>query len=805
MIGKLVVNNQVLDLTEEIAVPISYSIADIKNPDKRKRNSSKNIALPGTLTNMRFFSSAYRLSLTEIESGGIIGFDFDPTIRIEAQYYKNGKKIFDGLIQLLVVSVKDKVYTLNVCLFSNYINLFEALGDITVGELGWDEYTHTLNFTNIDNSWDTSVVLNGTPTANFTGGVPDGFGYLYPLADYGYSTNLRDYLTNNIFPHVYVKEIMNKAFATAGLTIDSTFMDSERFKRLVFGFGGGDKITIPPSEVTNRRINYDGTGTYATEIHHASAQFIGQDFVYGAHWQYLFNFNQRLKWGDNFWMNVTLVNDDLTQMDEPGEEITIARSGNYNATFTGDFDVTQTTIGSVLPGSNFQMYLKLALYKNNALIGTYKLSNTGSSTTVSVNHTINLNLIAGDILHTEVQPYINGQGLLRSVDPPANAPYIEYELTNNGTWNQDVQSVQAAVVDGDTIYVANYLPEMKASEFVRGIITMFNLYTSDPDVNNICIVEPLDEFYLDTDQYDDWTNKIDYTKEFTIKPASTIEGKVYAYRWKNDADYYNQLYRSKHGIGYGDYLYQVQSTFLNGERVFQIPFAQTVPVEVPGTNIIIPTIIKYDESTGVASPFKGSPRIYIYSGLRSSDSWVLRNSQDGTTTTTYTSYPCINHLDDIDSPTFDLNFGIPIEVYWTAVAYVIINIFSEYQEKSVRETTGKDSKIATFYVKLNESDVQPDKMRRFAGINGVLFRKNEIKDFNGNGEETVPVELIRIITGKKRRELAAYVYGGTVSRPDILSGDESITTPEDLTSTGTDIILGAEDNPVTTESIIYGG
>lgn len=782
MIGKLVVNGQVLDLSENIPVPITYSIADIKNPDKRKRNSSKNITLPGTQNNMRFFSSAYRLSLTEIESGGIIGFEFDPTIRIEAQYYKNGKKIFDGLVQLLTVSVKDKVYSFNVVLFSNYIDLFQALGDMKVAELGWSEYDHELNFTNIQNSWDTSVVLNGTPTSNFTGGVPDGFGYLYPLADYGYSTNLRDYLTNNIFPHVYVKEVMNKAFGIAGLTIDSTFMDTELFKRLIFGFGGGQKITIPPAEVTARRVNYNGAGTYATEIHHSFSQYISQDFVYGAHYQYTFNFNQRLKWGDNFWMAVTLVNDDLTQMDEPGEEITISRSGNYNMTFTGDIDVTQNIVGTVLPGSSLQMFLRVAVYKNGYQVGTYKLTNTGTSTTVSINTTLSFNFVAGDIIHTEIQPYINGLGLLRSVDPPSAAPYIEYELTDNGGWNQDMQSVQAAVVDGDTMYISNYLPDMKASDFVRGIITMFNLYTSDPDVNSACVVEPLDEFYFDTDTFDDYTDKIDYSKEYNVKPASNIEGKVYAYRWKADQDYYNELYRGKNGIGYGDYLYQVPSTFLKGERVFEIPFAQTIPVEVPGSNIIIPTIIKYDESSGIVSPFKGSPRIYIYSGLRNSDSWVLRNSQDNTTTATFTSYPCINHLDDIDSPTFDLNFGVPIEVYWSATDYTIVNIFSEYHERFVRETTGKDAKIVTFYVKLNESDVQPEKMRTLAMVNGVLFRKNEIRDFNGNGEDTIPVELVRIVTGKKRRNVGSYARPGILVLSEVIIGGKVVggSEPADI-------------------------
>lgn len=802
MNSMLIVNGQRLDLAEEIAVPFSFSVADIKNPDKRKRNSSKNITLPGTVNNMLFFSSAYRLSLTEIESGGIIGFDFDPTIRIEAQYYKQGKKIFDGLIQLLNVTYKNKVPSLNILLSSNYIDLFQALGDIKVSELGWSEYDHELNITNIALSWDTSVTVNGSDVNNFTGAVPDGFGYLYPLADYGYSSNLRDYLTNNIFPHVYVKEVMEKAFAVAGLTIDSDFMSTERFKRLVFGYGGGSKITISPAEVTARRINYNGTGTYATEIHHTVANYIGDPLFGGPYWQYYYNFNQRLKWGDNFWMSVSLVNDDLTQMDQPGEAITIARSGNYNMTFTGDFDITQNIVGSVIPGGMINMYFKASVYRNGAQIGTYKLQQTSSSTTVNVEKTLNFNFTAGDIIHTEIQAYLVGLATLRSTDPPSSAPYIEYELTNNGTWNQDVTSVQAPVVDGDTIHVANFLPEMTASDFVRGIVTMFNLYTSDPDVDNICKVEPLQDFYFDTNVFDNWTDKVDYDRDIIIKPASTIEGKVYKYKWAEQDDYYNKIYREEHGIGYGNYDYQVPSTFLKGDRVFELPFGQTVPVQVPGCNIIIPTIITIDTSTNAVSPYKGKGRIYIYNGLRSSDSWVLRNSQDLVTTVTYNAYPCLNHLDDIDNPTFDLNWGIPTEVFWTATAYTMINLFSEYYEQFVRETTGKDSKILIAYVKLNEDDVQPEKMRRLANIGGVLYRKNEIKDFNGNGEETVQTELVRIITANKRRSLTTFV------RPAIMTiGGDILLGGNDNNGADTKpaIMMGSRDKVEVTAKRIYGG
>ena len=64
MSNLLYINNEIVDLSEEVTIPISYSIADFKNPESRKRSVSKTIKLVGTQKNKRIFSSAYNLSLT---------------------------------------------------------------------------------------------------------------------------------------------------------------------------------------------------------------------------------------------------------------------------------------------------------------------------------------------------------------------------------------------------------------------------------------------------------------------------------------------------------------------------------------------------------------------------------------------------------------------------------------------------------------------------------------------------------------------------------------------------------------------
>jgi hypothetical protein len=74
---QLYINGELIEIDSSIISPLTYSIADVKNPNKRSRNRSKTISIKGTQQNTRAMFSAYNLSLTD--SG--IGFEFDPSER----------------------------------------------------------------------------------------------------------------------------------------------------------------------------------------------------------------------------------------------------------------------------------------------------------------------------------------------------------------------------------------------------------------------------------------------------------------------------------------------------------------------------------------------------------------------------------------------------------------------------------------------------------------------------------------------------------------------------------------------------
>ena len=156
--------------------------------------------------------------------------------------------------------------------------------------------------------------------------------------------------------------------------------------------------------------------------------------------------------------------------------------------------------------------------------------------------------------------------------------------------------------------------------------------------------------------------------------------------------------------------------------------------------IYIPTFI----SDATYAPSRVLPHIYFYNGLKSGN-WRLTNSDDVSLYDDLTSYPCAHHLDDKDSPTFDLNFGVPQILYYLATSYTTENLFSRYHFRFVKELTGRDSKLLELYVKTNAEMINKLDFSLLKMINGVLFRLNEITDFDNDVTESTKYELIKIL------------------------------------------------------------
>ena len=211
---EIYISGTLLDTSDEVTFPLNYSIADIKEPEKRKQSFSKTITLPSSKTNDKLFTHAFNVN----RSGG-----YNPNIKAECRVLENGIEIFNGNARLTQIHQKGKERKFNydVVIYGKLTNLFFDMGRAKLEELDLSEFNHDYTRTNQSNSWATSIIQNGSGVA-----FEYGNGYVYPLIDYGYSTNQIDFKVNELFPALYTKTIVDKIFDTYGYTYTSSFFDS---------------------------------------------------------------------------------------------------------------------------------------------------------------------------------------------------------------------------------------------------------------------------------------------------------------------------------------------------------------------------------------------------------------------------------------------------------------------------------------------------------------------------------------------------------------------------------------------------
>jgi hypothetical protein len=90
-----------------------------------------------------------------------------------------------------------------------------------------------------------------------------------------------------------------------------------------------------------------------------------------------------------------------------------------------------------------------------------------------------------------------------------------------------------------------------------------------------------------------------------------------------------------------------------------------------------------------------------------------------------------------------LNFGKPVFTYYDYTNYKNNNLFTKYNRISIVEQTSIDGKVLSAYFNLNESTIGD--FSTLVNINGVLYRKNLITDYDANGYETTKVELYKVL------------------------------------------------------------
>jgi hypothetical protein len=508
-------------------------------------------------------------------------------------------------------------------------------------------------------------------------------GVYFPLIDYGNVTsNNTDFSFKAFKPALYVKEYLKKIQEDSGYTWDFPLLDTNLLKRMVIP--SNKAVISNPS--TNAFIATADEKSYSTENYPDFTVTTAGDFTLVGN-VYRYNGTTALP------CTIALeLSGEITDVyPAPPQDVTISLRVNSGEVASQTYPIYATPNG-------FYVYLEY-------------------TTTLNQNDTIDA------WISTTANTYDIDSGFLKVFASSGADITVNY---------------------GEDLLINNAIPKgVFQRDFFLSICKMFNLYVYDDqyDTNKIKI-KPYIDFY--DGSFVDWSNKIDRSKPISIKPMSEINARYYQFKYKQDNDYYNENYRKKYNEGYGDLIYDTEFDFVKDTDASEVIFAATVLFQAEDKDKVYPAIYKKSDNNSKTDPMDSVIRILQAKKITGRTSYKIQNG--GTDLATLTVYGYAGHLDDPFSPTNDINFGAPKEVYFETTTYPTTNLFNAYYSDYMSEITDKDSKLLTCNILLNAADVLNLNFGKLVMIDNQLFRINKIEGYNSIDYNTSKIELLKVIT-----------------------------------------------------------
>jgi len=366
-----------LDLYTDVPIPITFSILDIREPEKRRTSWSKTITIPGTKNNNRIFSHVYEIGQDGwVTIGNTSVYEgFNPNLRKECIVMNDGVQVMKGNLQLKRIKKDlDGNIEYEIALNGDLTSLFYDVGTTKLSDLDMSEWDHDWSKDNIEASWYgnskksdgstyTSIanssamkiksffrdvttgrlgvettsahslvaddwvyidpyigtvgssgggtsylylvaakgewvvtqrisstkfvvnyfypiaLMNSGSTVTVPASAPyesfcyertaTGNGYVYPLISWGDEYDYNSFAVTNMAPAFYVKGIFDKIMKETNSTYQSTFLNSQFFKRLILT-QKKTSYDLTPADLNDRKFCVGLTSSYTNKLAGAS-------------------------------------------------------------------------------------------------------------------------------------------------------------------------------------------------------------------------------------------------------------------------------------------------------------------------------------------------------------------------------------------------------------------------------------------------------------------------------------------------------------------------------------------------------
>lgn len=693
---ELYIENQPADIGADFSTLLTFCVDDVKDFAAKNTNSSKTIILPGTKRNNALFGNIFNINRSTQYTPGApnFGFNFNVAVHANALIFADNIQVFKGILRLMQINIDNNVIEYEAAVFGELGGFAATVGakkltdnlnfDGTPNpafDLDFSTYNHAYNVSSITGSWDTASA---------------GAGFYYGLTDYGtYGRNAahsavgkHSWQYKTFRPSLYVAEYLTKIFAAAGYTYNFPLLATPRFKSLIIPHN--QKVLAGASSIllsaAGTATGYGASGSGEPALPFQNMPTLG-----------------------NFTYNPTTFLFTYTG--------TTSMTATFNFSFSGQCTLNNT-------GDN------LFLTLGNIYAATYNEAGD-----ISINTSILKTFNTGDTFNLTV-------GAAGSADPSFSW------AINNMSYAISFQAstIQAVPLNlNETVKVNNAIPKnILQLDFVSSIIKLFNLYVfEDPTTPKKLNIMPFADFFSNAVTID-WTTKLDRSKPIIIKPMSELNARYYTFNFKNDSDYFNDLYTKRYNENYGSVTYDSGFEFATDKQDMTLIFSGSPLVGYPGEDKVYTTILK--SSGGVEENIDSNIRILQAKKITGVSGWDILDMDGVTVLSTQTNYGYAGHYDDPNAPANDIQYGVPKELFFTlATGALNINQFNVYYSSYMAEITDPDSKLLTAFFRLTRLDIYNLSFANFIWIDGNLFRINKITDYNATVEDTCNVELLKCI------------------------------------------------------------
>lgn len=714
---KIVLQNGVLDVRDDVNFPLTFSVGEIRDITKRTGTFSKTIVLPATDNNNQLLNHYYDVN---IQAG-----TFDITQLTRCQVLQNDVIILeDAILQLVAVNKSqttdayEQVANYEVLIKDTKAELFTAITNAELTDLDFSDLNHYSNSTSIISSY-------GFTQAN-------GYKYVLPYDN----DNL--YNVRQLKPAIYAKTYFDRIFANAGFTYTWAAQAAARFDKLLIPYNGDEnqidwtdyKVRARTSYTTTQAQTTGNFNTFQETLTGFSEELDPQNIFDPITGEYTaptntdpaasqgYEFNITIQYEVNFYNHSALpvkayVLNGNTGLFQPQSVTFFPFVKALNPSGVG-------SIGALTP-----VTIDTNLASGTTTFGTY--ANVVITSPVGYINTSDILTMVTGVLSTNWQngltKWRTTTAVLAQVDVNLDIIDLKVEITPNS----NTQPI------GGFVTMNQYVPDkVKQSDFVKSIFTMYNLFADvDPEQPNNIILTHRDEYY-DNGAEKDWTNKLAKDREQNLEFLPDVTNKRLILTYKQDTDSANKLYFDTTREVYGQLEYIFNSEYVKDVDTKELIFSPT-PITNTTFGAIVPMIDGQAPKSGL--------RILYDGGEQTCGSYDLI---DGGVTGTYgvTTYPAITHFDNANTPSFDINFGTCDFYYYQPQTLTNNNLYNLYWRRTINQIN--EGKMLTAMFRLDERDIHGLKLNDKIRIDNSWWNINKVIDYNANTDGLTKVELISV-------------------------------------------------------------